>query len=66
MPSNDRREHNYVAKVLAFAREHNIPRGRLSEIGIYHDSWCGIHRGGRCNCNPDVKLLKTHPAPKRA
>jgi hypothetical protein len=58
-------QHNYIRKIERFAAEHGIPKARLSEIGVYHDPWCGINRGGRCNCDPDVRLLVTHPRPAR-
>ena len=54
------KEHNYVKKVMEFARTHNIPKGRLSEIAVIHDDWCGVFKGKRCNCDPDVKLVKVH------
>ena len=49
------RQHNYVAKVEEFIRTHNIPRGKLSMIDIAHDEWCAIHKGGLCNCDPEIR-----------
>jgi hypothetical protein len=34
------------------------PRGRLVDVIVQHDDWCGIYRGGGCDCTPDVSL---HP-----
>jgi len=31
-------------------------RGRLTHVVMFHDEWCQIHRGGTCNCSPDVEL----------
>jgi hypothetical protein len=38
-----------------------LPRGRLTEVDIYHDDWCGIYHGGYCNCDPELKL---RPSPE--
>ena len=52
----DPRKHNYYDKVMKLFREGKVPRGRLTEVDIYHDAWCGINRGGYCNCDPELKL----------
>ena len=55
------RPHNYESAVRKFAEEHHIPPGRVSEIAVSHDDNCGfLVSGGRCDCDPEVKLLKTH------
>ncbi len=56
-------EHNYIRKVIEFADRNQIPKDRLSEIGIYHDNNCGIFIGLHCDCDPDVRLIDVHPAP---
>ena len=55
---------NYGAKVEAFLRDHRPEPGTFSNVGIYHDTWCGVNKGGRCNCNPDVRLI-TEPDTRR-
>jgi hypothetical protein len=57
------RHHNYVRKLLYLRRLGLIPNG--VHIGdIYHDDWCGIWDGKRCNCNPDIRLTPV-PDPRR-
>ena len=52
----DPRKHNYYKKLMKLVAQGRVPRGRLSDVDIYHDSWCRIYRGGYCNCDPEVKL----------
>jgi hypothetical protein len=57
---NWRRKVRYLTKVGA------IP----SDVGVHmldvsHDSWCGIHRGRRCNCNPDIRVKASVSAARR-
>jgi hypothetical protein len=53
----DPRKHNYYPKVMRLYEEHGDKlRGKVSDVDIRHDSWCGIYSGGYCNCNPDVEL----------
>lgn len=49
---------NYGAKVEQYLRDHQPAPGSFSNVGIYHDNWCGLHKGGRCNCDPEVKPLR--------
>lgn len=28
--------------------------GEMGIIEVQHDDWCGIFKGGECNCNPDI------------
>jgi methyl coenzyme M reductase subunit C len=45
----------YVTKMLEAAK--TAKTGEITHVVIYHDSWCGIYRGGLCNCNPTVTKL---------
>ncbi len=56
-------DHNYLPKLHALWRDNPHLRGRLASVTIAHDPWCGIHRGGRCNCDPSVTLAKVHAEP---
>jgi hypothetical protein len=53
-------DHNYLRKVAQYLEAHRLPPGTFNAVGVYHDPWCGVHKGGRCNCDPDVELLSTH------
>jgi hypothetical protein len=53
--------HNYLPAVLAFVAQHEFRPGKVHPIGVFHDSWCGVFRGGRCDCDPDVKPLTCPP-----
>ena len=51
---------NYVKKVIALGKK--LGRSGLigfHEVDVYHDSWCDIHKGKPCNCDPDV-ILRTN------
>jgi len=53
---------NYVRKLAYLCRIGAIPRGtEWHLIDIYHDAWCGIYQGKRCNCDPDIRLKATVP-----
>ncbi|MGA7234654.1 MAG: hypothetical protein WBY44_03175 [Bryobacteraceae bacterium] len=48
-------EHNYMNKLLRLEAESKIPHAPgLWHTDIEHDDWCGINKGRRCNCDPDV------------
>lgn len=52
----DPREHNYYKKLMRLFEEGEFCPGRLQEVDVYHDDWCGIYRGCYCDCDPEVKL----------
>jgi hypothetical protein len=62
MPPDDPRRHNYFPKLLALWAQGKIPAGRLTDVEVAHDDWCGIYEGGYCNCDPDVRI---RPGPER-
>ena len=47
---------NYMKKVLPIA--YAFPPGTLWDITCYHDDWCGIYNGRRCNCDPDLVVVR--------
>jgi hypothetical protein len=50
-------EHNYVAKLLRLQASGGVPLAPgVHDMAIYHDAWCGIYRGKRCNCDPEIKI----------
>lgn len=50
------KQHNYLAKIAAMQRNGMFPQATLSDVFIKHDDWCDVHRGGFCNCDPDIEL----------
>ena len=50
------RRHNYFPKLIALWEQGKIPEGRLTDVEVAHDDWCGIHEGGDCDCDPDVRV----------
>lgn len=31
--------------------------GKVYQVQIAHDEWCGIYKHSECNCNPDRQIL---------
>jgi hypothetical protein len=52
------RQRNYCKKQMRLVEQGKLPAGRLAEVDVYHDDWCRIHRGGSCNCDPEIKLRR--------
>lgn len=46
---------NYEQKVVDAARKINHPT--IAHAIIQHDDECDIFKGGKCNCNPDIKVI---------
>jgi hypothetical protein len=62
MPNQPPEEHNYRIKLAKMVEAGTVPSaGGVHEISVYHDAWCGIYRGVRCNCDPIIEVLP--PAP---
>ncbi len=49
-------QHNYVIKLMKLYQQGKVPTVGLNEMAVYHDDWCGIYQGRRCNCDPDIKF----------
>lgn len=47
---------------MELVEQGQVPLGRISDVNVYHDTWCRIYQGGYCNCEPEIKLL---PLPGR-
>jgi hypothetical protein len=58
----DPRQHNYYDKLMKLIETTTFPAGRITDVDIYHDDWCGIYRGGYCDCDPEIQL---RPAPEQ-
>jgi hypothetical protein len=50
-------KHNYARKVLELFAQGKITPGQLTTLEVAHDGWCGLHQGGFCDCNPEIRLL---------
>ena len=50
-------EHNYLTKFVELQATGLVTPG-LALVDVYHDEWCGIHLGQRCNCNPDITIIQ--------
>jgi len=62
MPNQPPKEHNYMRKLAAMIQAGTVPCTiGVQEISVYHDAWCGIYRGKRCNCDPEIEI--SPPAP---
>jgi hypothetical protein len=59
---HDPRQHNYGIKLLKLYAEGKLPTCGLHVLDICHDAWCGLYRGQRCNCDPDIRLRRPPPA----
>jgi hypothetical protein len=63
MPTDRAPEHNYVRKICAMARAGVLPCTiGVHEVSVYHDAWCGIYRGARCNCDPEIEIASPLPS----
>ena len=50
------RRHNFQRKIERLIAAGELPAGvGLHELHVYHDSWCGINKDRRCNCDPEIK-----------
>ena len=46
----------YYKKILDLYERGRLSGVSLGLVDIYHDDWCGIYRGGYCDCDPEVEL----------
>lgn len=54
---------NYLRALRA--QTEKLKKGAAYDVFVFHDEWCGIYRGVRCNC--DVKVVtKERSAPEGA
>jgi hypothetical protein len=55
-------QHNYLAKIVQMWEAGTLPReGGLHQVSIFHDDWCQHFTGGRCDCDPDIRLKWSQP-----
>jgi hypothetical protein len=48
--------HNYMKKLVELYKQGKLPTRGVSDIYFFHDDWCGIYRGRRCNCEPNIEI----------
>ena len=48
--------HNTMKKLRELWEQGKLPKVGVSDVFIFHDAWCGIYRGGRCNCRPIIEV----------
>ena len=50
-------QHNYLTKIHRMWESGALPQeAGFHQISVYHDAWCGIFAGQRCDCDPDIRL----------
>ena len=58
---------NYLKKLARVLRSVRLPQGTVTQVWIYHDEWCAVLRGSRCNCDPILKVCRaTSAAPSQS
>lgn len=45
-------QHNYMKKIMQMQADGTLTKD--GHITVSHDSWCAVHQGGYCNCEPDI------------
>jgi hypothetical protein len=54
---------NYVRKLHYLYRIGALPREvGVHQVAVYHDNFCGVFQGKRCDCDPDITLAWSQPA----
>lgn len=47
---------NYMETILKAIEKGSIQMGGLLFPEVAHDSWCAMHKGEACNCEPEVSV----------
>jgi hypothetical protein len=48
--------HEYLRRLKKALDAGTIQPGDVALASVAHDSWCSIHRGRECNCDPEITL----------
>ena len=53
------KEHNHVKKLQRLIAQGQIPTEActVSQVDVKHDPWCGIFKGKRCHCDPEIRVV---------
>ena len=46
---------NYFDKIMKLTMLGALSPEEDEVVHIYHDEWCGINKGRRCNCDPWIR-----------
>jgi len=44
-----------ILKMIA-AGQIKMEPGKVDHIHVKHDPWCGVFKGGRCDCGPEIDI----------
>ena len=47
---------NYMETILKAVEKGSISIGGLLFPEVAHDSWCDMHKGKDCNCEPEISV----------
>jgi hypothetical protein len=51
------KEQNYQKKLARLQARGGLNLGPgVHDMAVSHDAWCGIYKGKRCNCDPDITI----------
>ena len=48
----------YLVKLAWVLQSLRLGAGSLTHVFVAHDAWCVFWRGGRCNCDPILKVCR--------
>jgi hypothetical protein len=49
---------NYVEKLSRAIEGLQLPPGSKIHVFVRHDGWCRFLRGGHCNCDPMLRIVR--------
>lgn len=53
----------YDGRILALVdKTPELQTADVHHIAVYHDDYCGVFKGGDCNCDPDVGSISEEAA----
>jgi hypothetical protein len=55
-------KNNDFKKLMELAERRGVVPGRVEEVDVYHDDWCGIYRGDYCDRDPEIEF---RPVPEQ-
>ena len=55
------KQHNYITKMLEILDQGVMSIAEVGKADVFHDDWCGIFKGGRCNCDPHLSYTTLWP-----
>lgn len=46
--------HEYLKRLNKAHESGIIEYGRVTNVEVQHDDWCGVYSGKHCNCDPEI------------